>query len=338
MLLDLDRDQIIAFRRRAQALDARLPAGADGLRQAASAGLQDSVPRSALHSLHARVSAVGAGDWEDSSLSQVWGLRFTAFVVPAGDHAPFTVGRLPESGRIRERAEDLAARLATFLDGRRLDAREAGAGLGTHPNNLRYAALTGSVLIRWDGARQPLVWSVPRPDIDPLAARVDLARRCLHTLGPVTAASFATWAGLKPPAAIAAFDALRPSLVPVRTPVGEASILDADEPALRDPAAPAAAARLLPSGDPFYLLQGPDRELLVPDARQRAELWTSRVWPGAVLVDGDIAGTWRRSGAAVTVRPWRRLTTQQREAVEAEAATLPLPEVHGAGSVRWDAP
>ena len=266
----------------------------------------------------------------------MWGLRFTAFVVPADDHAPFTLGRLPEGGRIRERAEDLAARLAAFLDGRRLDAREAGAGLGTHPNNLRDAALTGTVLIRWDGARQPLVWCVPRPDVDPLAARVDLARRCLRTLGTATVASFARWAGLKPPAAMAAFEILGSSLVPVRTPIGEAFILDTDEPAFRDPPGPPAAARLLPSGDPFYLLQGPDRELLVPDAGRRADLWTSRVWPGAVLVDGDVAGTWRRSGAVVTVRPWRRLTTRQREAVETEAATLPLPEAHGAGSVRWD--
>ena len=40
---------------------------------------------------------------------------------------------------------------------------EAGRGLGEHPNRLRYAAPTGTVLIRWDGARQPTVWTVPPP-------------------------------------------------------------------------------------------------------------------------------------------------------------------------------
>jgi hypothetical protein len=54
------------------------------------------------------------------------------------------------------------------------------------------------------------------------------------------------------------------------------------------------------------------------------------------LVDGDVAGTWRRAGASVTVQPWRRLTREARAAVEAEAATLPLPEAHGEVDVRWE--
>jgi hypothetical protein len=53
--------------------------------------------------------------------------------------------------------------------------------------------------------------------IEPLAARIELARRYLRTLGPATPGSFATWAGVKPRAALAAFDALGPSLVTVRT-------------------------------------------------------------------------------------------------------------------------
>lgn len=338
MVLSVTREQIVAFRRRAGALDERLLSGPDSLRRAASAGLQDSVPRSALHALSARVAAVAPDAWEDPSLVQVWGLRYTTFVVPAGDHAPFTLGRLPEQGSIRTRAEDLAARLHAFLDGRRLDAREAGRGLGIHPNALRYAALTGTVVIRWDGSRQPLVWTVPRPEVEPLDARVELARRYLRALGPSTSASFATWAGVKSPAALAAFEALHSSLLKVRTPIGEAFLLDSDEPAFRAPVADPAPARLLPSGDPFYLLQGADRELLVPDAMRRSLLWTPRVWPGAVLVEGEIAGTWRRSGATVTIRPWQRLTASQRRAVEGEAGSLPLPDVHGAAEVRWAEP
>lgn len=334
--LSVAREQIIAFRRRTGALDERLPAGAESLRRAAWAGLQDSVPRSALHALSARVAAVAPDAWEDPSLVQVWGLRYTAFVVPAGDHAPFTLGRLPDGGPLRTRAEELAARLDVFSDGRRLDARAAGRGLGIHPNALRYAALTGTILIRWDGSRQPFVWTVPRPEVEPLDARVELARRYLRALGPSTPASFATWAGVKPSAALAAFEGLGPSLLPVRTPIGEAFILDSDEPALRAPAADPAPARLLPSGDPFYLLQGADRELLVPDAMRRSLLWTPRVWPGAVLVEGEVAGTWRRSGATVTIQPWLRLSASQCHAVEDEARSLPLPEVHGSAEVRWD--
>jgi len=67
------------------------------------------------------------------------------------------------------------------------------------------------------------------------------------------------------------------------------------------------------------------REPLVPDARRRAQLWTSRVWPGALLVDGEVAGTWRRAGAVVSIAPWRKLSPAEWAAVEAEARSLPLP-------------
>ena len=86
-----------------------------------------------------------------------------------------------------------------------------------------------------------------------------------------------------------------------------------------------------------FLLQGPERELLVPDAGQRAELWPTRVWPGAVLVDGEIAGTWRRAGAAVKVQAWRRLPSKARDAVELEAQSFPVPELQGRMRVDWEA-
>ncbi|MEO8511219.1 MAG: crosslink repair DNA glycosylase YcaQ family protein [Chloroflexota bacterium] len=331
--LELTRSQILAQRRRAQGLDERLPAGPDSLRRAAWAGLQDSVPRSALHSLHARVEATAPDAWENPALVQVWGLRYTAYVVPAGEHAPFTLGRLPEKGALRRRAEDLAGRLGEHLAGRTAPYGEAGEALGVDPNSLRYAALTGTVLIRWEGARQPILWTVPRPEVDPAEARLELARRYLHVLGPSTAASFATWAGINALAAAATFDAL--PLVSVRTPLGDGLILAEDEPAFRARATTAAAARLLPSGDPYYLLHGADRDLLVPQPERQAMLWTSRVWPGALLVDGEVTGTWRRSKAAVTIEAWRRLSPSERDAVEAEAASLPLPGVDRSIVVRW---
>jgi hypothetical protein len=82
-------------------------------------------------------------------------------------------------------------------------------------------------------------------------------------------------------------------------------------------------------------LHGADRELLVPDAAQRGALWTSRVWPGAVLVSGEIVGTWRRAHADLTIAPWRRLSRAERNAVEAEAQSLPLPGIEQI-AVRWD--
>lgn len=333
--LGLERTQILAYRRSAQALDERLPWGATSLRRAAWVGLQDSMPRAALLSIHARVGDTGPAVLDDPSLVQLWGPRFSAYAIAAGDVAPFSLGRLPDDPRGRRRAENMAARLHTFLDGRELPYGEAGRALGVHPNALRYAAPTGTVLIRWDGARQPTVRTVAAPPVEPYDACLELARRHLHVFGPTTADAFADWAGMARPQGRAAFEALGAELTPVRTAVGDGRILADDEPAFRAPAGPTAPARLLPSGDAYFLLQGADRELLVPEPERRQRLWTPRVWPGAVLVAGEIVGTWRRSEAVVAIEAWRRLSSSDREAVEAEAASLPLPGVKGPIVVRW---
>jgi len=334
--LDLSRPQILAFRRQVGGLDERLPRGQRSLRMAAWAGLQDSVPRAALHSIHARVEGTVPATWEDPSLVQLWGPRYSAYVVAARDLGVFSLGRHPDAAKARHRSEDLAARLRVHLDGARLPYGAAGSALGGNPNQLRYAATTGTVVIRWDGARQPTVWTVPPPRIEPGEARLELARRYLHVFGPTTPEAFAKWAGMPARQGIAAFHALDGSLTQARTPVGDAWILSADEPAFRAARRGAAPARLLPSGDAYFLLQGRDRELLVPDADRRGRLWTPRVWPGALLVDGEVVGTWRRADEKVAIEPWRRLTRVERDAVEAEAASLPLPGIDRRIVVRWE--
>ena len=99
---------------------------------------------------------------------------------------------------------------------------------------------------------------------------------------------------------------------------------------------PAAAARLLPSGDAYTLgVTSEDRALLVPNTGQRLELWTPRVWPGALLVAGNIVGTWRRADRTLTIQMWKRLSRTAREAVLAEAESLPLPNSGGRIVVNW---
>ena len=334
--LELTREQVLAFRQLTGGLRGRLPAGEESLRQAAWAGLQDSMPRAALLSIHARVAGTGPAAWADPSLVQLWGPRFSVFVVAARDLPVFSLGTLPDDARGRQRAEDLAARLRELLGDARMNYEEAGNALGVHPNRLRYAAATGTVLIRWEGARRPVIWTVPRPEIDPAEARLELARRYLHVFGPTTPEAFATWAGLSPQEGRAAFGALGWSLTPVVTPAGAAWVLSEDEEACRAAAAPepAGRVRLLPSGDAYLLLQGADRELMVPDAAQRGALWTPRVWPGGLLIDGEVAGTWRRANAIMTVQAWRTLTPAERDAVVAEAESLPL-GLDRKVTVRW---
>ncbi len=288
------------------------------------------MPRAALLSIHARMEGTGPSTWDDPSLVQVWGPRYHVYVVDARDLAVFTLGRLPDAGRTRRTAEDLAARLHALLSGRRMPYDDAGQALAVHPNALRYAALTGTVAIRWEGAGRPTVWTVPTPEIDAAEATRELARRFVHVFGPTGAEAFARWAGMPPRQAARAFLELDGEFVPVRTPFGEARLLARDEAAFREPSPRPALARLLPSGDAYTLgVTSGERALLVRDAERRGELWTPRVWPGAVLVAGEIAGTWRRAQRAVSITAWRRLSRNEREAVVAEAEGLPLPNAGG---------
>jgi Winged helix DNA-binding domain len=332
-LLEVTREQILAFRRRVGALDERMPMGSESLRKAAWAGLQDSMPRAALLSLHARVEGVEPSTWEHRSLAQLWGPRYSAYVVPKRDFALFSLGRLPGNAKGRLRAERMAEQLHAALDGRMTD-REVGRLIGIG-NAMRYAATTGTVAIRWDGARAPTIWTVPAPKIDPADACRELARRYLHVFGPTTSESFARWAGISRRSGTEAFASLERSLLPVRSPLGDEWLLAEDEPAIRADSTAPAPARLLPSGDTYFLLDGAERTLLVPREDQRQLLWTPRVWPGALLVEGEIRGTWRRAQHAVRIDTWERLSSGAREGVEAEAAALPLPGLGRPIEVVW---
>lgn len=282
------------------------------------------MPRAAVLSLHARVDGITPSTLDDPSLAQLWGPRYSTYVVAKDDFALFSIGRLPADAKGRARAEQMAARMRAHLGREKVTDRELGRAIGVG-NAMRYAATTGTIAIRWDGARAPVVWAVAPPDIAPADACRELARRYLHVFGPATAERFARWAGVSRRSATEAFASLESELLPVRTPLGDEWLLAEDEPALRADPQTAAPARLLPSGDAYFLLDGAERELLVPRAEHRARLWTSRVWPGALLVDGEIRGTWRRANHVVRVEPWTRLSRAARAAVETEASALPLP-------------
>ena len=334
--LGLTRKQILACRRRVGGLQERAPKKAESLRRAAWAGLQDSMPRAALLSLHARVEGVDPSTWEHPSLAQLWGPRYSTYVVPKRDFALFSLGRLPDDAKGRHRAEQTAERMHAHLDGTRLTDRELGRAIGIG-NSMRYAATTGTIAIRWEGARAPTVWVVDAPAIDPAQARRELARRYLHVFGPTTAEGFARWAGISRRSGAAAFASLESSLLPVRSPLGDGWLLEDDEAEMRAAATPDAPARLLPSGDAYFLLDGAERELLVPRADRRDRLWTPRVWPGALLIDGELRGTWRRAQHTVRLEAWSRLAGRLHDAVEAEARALPLPGLDREIDVVWEA-
>jgi len=54
-----------------------------------------------------------------------------------------------------------------------------------------------------------------------------------------------------------------------------------------------------------------------------------------LLVAGEIAGIWSRADTLITMRPWRPLSPSERDAVTAEAQSMPLPGALGRIAVRW---
>jgi hypothetical protein len=61
------------------------------------------------------------------------------------------------------------------------------------------------------------------------------------------------------------------------------------------------------------------------------------VWPGALLIEGEIRGTWRRAQHTVRIDAWGRLSRRMRDAIEAEAGALPLPGIDRSIDIVWEA-
>ncbi|MBI2777311.1 MAG: winged helix DNA-binding domain-containing protein [Chloroflexi bacterium] len=327
---------MLAYRASVMHLAARLPAAS--LAAAAWGGLQDSVPRAGVISLHARVEGVRPDSWEDPSVVQVWFRGGANYIVPREDAGMFTLGsypRDPEQAAAIERLTDAALQIAA---GRTLRVAEISGALGLEPSTaIRATGRSGRVLIRWD-ARDIWLIPVPRPDIDVEDARRELARRFLHWLGPATDGDLARWTGVPRREAKVTWQAIERELAPVEVERTRRFLLAADLEAL-ERAEPFEGIRLLPMDDPYTKL---DQALLVPDPALRPKALpvirhSPGYIPGAVLVDGEIVAGWQRQGRKVTIHPFEagRIGSDVRRAIEAEALALPIAGP-GEPSIRWD--
>lgn len=87
----------------------------------------------------------------------------------------------------------------------------------------------------------------------------------------------------------------------------------------------ASEPRLVPPMDP--LLQARDRDVLVPDRARQKEVWRTLGNPGALLLDGEIAGVWRAKASGrkrldLTVTAFDSLPAARRKQIEKEAAEV----------------
>lgn len=337
-MIALDRAQVLGFRLARHHLDARLPPGSADA--AAWLGLQDTPPLSAGLSLAARLEGAGRDDLD--SLVIVQSMRGAPMAVAREDLAVFTAGLEPPD---EHAAAVLIGNASKTLDGitslealDRVSAAVADAladgPLGrdafhqalrerlpaellwwckgceshhVHPSLWRATGVRGVLAIAGREGRTAVFAAPPAaPALDDPGG--ELVRRFLRGYGPATPSLLAKWAGIAPTHAKALW-ARAGELERVEVERTKAWALAEDLDALTAPPRPS-GVRLLPGYDPF--LAARDRELLLPDPALRKRIWRLLGNPGAVLRDGEFAGTWRAS------RKGKRLVVE----VEAFGGTL----------------
>lgn len=165
---------------------------------------------------------------------------------------------------------------------------------------------------------------------DPAAARAELLHRYLRCYGPSTRKDFAAWLGVSTSDVDQWWRLVEDDLTEVDLG-GPAWLRTEDLATLRSARMPT-GVRLLPPRDPYTQLR--DRETIV-DKKYHRDVWKPVGDPGTVLVDGEIAGTWRprKNGRRLTlaVTTFRPLPAGKKKLLRDEAEQLaPL---RGASSV-----
>ena len=206
----------------------------------------------------------------------------------------------------------------------RLSALQAGLELepGTSPPVLRRIPKL-----------KPLAFGRSGDDADD---RVDVLRNHLRFYGPTQPKAVARFleAPLKEVKARWPEDSVE---VTVAGEEGPRWILADDEVVLGDAADRPKGVALLGPFDPWLQLR--DRELLVPDAAARKDLWRSLGRPGGVLVDGEVKASWRPRSKGrkleVEVTPWTKLSKAARTRTEHAAAELAAFRDRELSEVTW---
>jgi hypothetical protein len=328
-------------------------------------GVQDTPAGTARLALAARTTS---SDWSDGDrLALVWSTRGAPHLHRRADLPSVASALWPlsdadarsriASGKIREGArlgieafEVTAAAIADVVTAPMAKGAVSGAVSAAIPPSLTYRCqpcgsrhLSGALFqqVGLAGGTQ-LVPDAPGTTLAPIegwpgppkaaAGTAELAMTYLRLLGPATDTEVAKFLGTTR----AELRAVWPSSGLVEVSVdGRSGWLPEDGlTALLHPPAPP-DVRLLPAGDPF--LQARDRELLVPDKRRHAEVWKVLGNPGVLLVDGDLAGTWRaklagRAVLEVAVSAFVPLSASVRRLVTEEAGGVA--RVRGVPEVR----
>jgi hypothetical protein len=345
--LTVDRAQVMAYRVGALQLDRRVrkrPADLAVL----DLGVQEYTPGSTQVALAARTSA----KLDDDRLLTVWAARgaphlhrraelpdLARALWPISDAdasariaspqvsegaklgiAAFTataeamrevVTRSMPRGEVSTEVSKRVPKPVTF-DCRSCGARHISGALWQH------AGLAGGVWVESRGSGATLAPIEDWPGVPTEAVGTEgLLATYLRLLGPAAPADVASYLG-------STATVLRPvwpeSLAEISVDGRKGWLPESSVAALRK-AEPVPGVRLLPAMD--ALLQARDRDVLVPQRAHQKQIWRALGNPGVLLVDGEVAGTWRARMAGsrvdITVTPFGKLPARVVTQIGAEA-------------------
>ncbi|BEL10138.1 crosslink repair DNA glycosylase YcaQ family protein [Actinoplanes sichuanensis] len=352
-MIDVDRERVMAYRIAAQSLADRTgdrPADLPVL----DLGVQEYTPDSTRIALAARSGA----EPDDDRLITVWAARGAPHLHRRADlpelveqlwpvddvdaAARIKSGQIPDAARLgvsaftatatafrevltggpmpRGEVSTAVSRLVPTeltYDCRSCAARHVSGGVWQH------AGLAGGVEVLSRGRDAMLGPLVDAPPIPSANRGIDrLIETYLRFLGPAGPGEVARYLG----STTAVIKAVWPSdrLTEVRV-AGRRAWLPSSAADLLESAPAPRGVRWLPPMDP--LLQARDRDLLVPGRERQREVWRILGNPGALLVDGEIAGVWRarmagRKRVDLTVTAFEKLSRAQIALVEEEAVRV----------------
>ncbi|WP_434592525.1 winged helix DNA-binding domain-containing protein [Brevibacterium sp. 1718] len=152
-------------------------------------------------------------------------------------------------------------------------------------------------------------------------ARSELLRRYLHCYGPSTRADFAVWIGIRSTEATPWWDLIAGEITEIDR--GRRTWMLAEDVDQLHRAQLPHSVRLLPPHDPYTQMR--DRETIASKEFHR-EIWKTVGDPGALLVDGRIAGTWRarkrNRRLSMTIAPFGTVPKSVKSALTAEAEAI----------------
>ncbi|TNC20876.1 winged helix DNA-binding domain-containing protein [Amycolatopsis alkalitolerans] len=175
--------------------------------------------------------------------------------------------------------------------------------------------------------------------LDKRANLDDLVLRYLAAFGPATVPDIQAWSGLSRLGEV--IDRLRPRLKTFAD-AGGRELVDLPEAPRPDPDTPA-PPRFVPEFDNLLLSHADRTRVLSEEARKRVFGVPNGVFPGTVLVDGFVRGTWRitktRAAATLDIEPYQRISKKDSAALASAGARLLRFAAPGrTPDVRWHEP